>query len=180
MVPQPQLLRDHMEPAAALRHACDGGHCGRAPHSECLCDEAAGLQPCHADTHSLPTPSLWLLPQSESDRAGDSQLNLLKGGGGGFCLKGRGAGNARTAAEPFLWTVKAVGGRLLAVGNTVGAGVGVWGCLRGRGCPRRQSQPQCPCCRPRSNSAAHVTIGWPRPRRNCWGSSSWSSIHWEA
>ena len=51
----------------------------------------------------------------------------------GLCLKGRGA----------IWEVperlqsghrgrKAVGGRLLAVGNAVGADVGVWECLWGR------------------------------------------------
>ena len=55
------------------------------------------------------------------------------GGGAGLCLKGRGA--IREIPERLQSGhrgCEAVGGRLLAVGNAVGAGVGVQGCLWGR------------------------------------------------
>ena len=40
--------------------------------------------------------------------------------------------HSRDATDWLLLTVKAVGGRLLAVGNAVGAGVGAWACPWGR------------------------------------------------
>ena len=40
--------------------------------------------------------------------------------------------NSPAATERLQGTAKAVGGRLLAVGDAVGAGVGVWECLWGR------------------------------------------------
>ena len=42
-------------------------------------------------------------------------------------------GNSPAATERLQGTAKAVGGRLLAVGDAVGAGVGVWECLLGQG-----------------------------------------------
>ena len=55
------------------------------------------------------------------------------GGGGGLCLKGRGAiGEIPERLQSGHRGCKAVGGRLLAVGNPVGAGVGVWEWLWGR------------------------------------------------
>ena len=56
-----------------------------------------------------------------------------EGGLPGLCLKGRGA--IREIPERLQSGhrgCEAVGGRLLAVGNAVGAGVGVQGCLWGR------------------------------------------------
>ena len=48
----------------------------------------------------------------------------------GLCLKGRGAiGEIPELSHSGHRGRKAVGGRLLAVGNAVGAGVGVWECL---------------------------------------------------
>ena len=49
-------------------------------------------------------------------------------------LEGEGdmGGNSRAAAERLQGVVKAVGGRLLTVGNAIGAGVGVGECLWGR------------------------------------------------
>ena len=51
----------------------------------------------------------------------------------GICLKGIGdfRGNSRAAAERLQGTVKAIRGRLVAVGNAVGAGAGGWEYLRG-------------------------------------------------
>ena len=51
----------------------------------------------------------------------------------GLCLKGRGAiGEVPERLQSGHRGCEAVGGRLLAVGNTVGADVGVWECLWGR------------------------------------------------
>ena len=51
----------------------------------------------------------------------------------GICLKGIGdfRGNSRAAAERLQGTVKAIRGRLVAVGNAVGAGAGGWQYLQG-------------------------------------------------
>ena len=57
----------------------------------------------------------------------------MGGGGAGLCLKGRGAiGEIPERLQSGHGGCEAVGGRLLAVGNAVGAGVGVWECLWGR------------------------------------------------
>ena len=65
-----------------------------------------------------------------------SHMRLGGGGGGiqppgsGLCLKGRGAiGEIPELSHSGHRGRKTVGGRLLAVGNAVGAGVGVWECL---------------------------------------------------
>ena len=51
----------------------------------------------------------------------------------GLCLKGRGAiGEIPERLQSGRRGCEAVGGRLLAVANAVGAGVGVWECLWGR------------------------------------------------
>ena len=56
------------------------------------------------------------------------------GGGGGLCLKGRGAIGAvpERLQSGHRGCESGWGRRLLAVGNAVGAGVGVWECLWGR------------------------------------------------
>ena len=69
--------------------------------------------------------------QRPADTRPPGRENLTKGGGP--CLKGRGA--IREIPERLQSGhrgCEGVGGRLLAVGNAVGAGVGVQGCLWGR------------------------------------------------
>ena len=61
------------------------------------------------------------------------EYESIEGGGGRALLEGEGGeqGSSRAIAERSQ-VVRQRLGRLLAVGNAVGAGVGVWECLWGR------------------------------------------------
>ena len=61
------------------------------------------------------------------------QLNWGRAGAGAI-LEGEGGerGSSRSVAERSQGMPQRLGRRLLAVGNAVGAGVGVWECLWGR------------------------------------------------
>ena len=95
----------------------------------------------------------------------------------GLCLKGRGAireipGRLQSGHRGC----EAVGGRLLAVGNAVGGGVGVWECLWGRvragvlggggGTPPPSSDSLLNPPPPPRQTAISVSgpAGWPAPR----------------
>ena len=70
----------------------------------------------------------------KAGRHGEGRGGQVGGGGPGLCLKGRGCdwGKFQSGCGAVTGDVKRLGGRLLAVGNAVGAGVGVWECLWGR------------------------------------------------
>ena len=75
-------------------------------------------------------------PMVSGSRCAAARRFFLGGGGGaGICFEREGGfrGNSTATAERLHSTVKAVWGRrLLAVGNAVEAGAGVWECLWGR------------------------------------------------
>ena len=71
------------------------------------------------------------LPRSRTPSKG---VCVGGGGGAGLCLKGRGPIGAvpEQLQSGHGGCESGWGGRFLAVGNAVGAGVGVWECLSGR------------------------------------------------
>ena len=88
--------------------------------------------------HPPPSYLPKLVGGGELGRGGYWQLGRAGGGGGCAqpttitCIPGGPSGQFQSGCRAVTGDVTAAGGRLLAVGNAVGAGVEVWECLWGR------------------------------------------------